>query len=425
MRKLFRKVHLWLSIPLGIIISVICLSGAVLVFQDDVEEWSNPEKYYVGKIEGEPLPIGKLIKIVNSRLENNSVSSVRILSDPKRNYVMGLQEGSRTSVYVNPYTGDITGKSERGDGFFSLVQRLHRWLLGGKGAVGQLIVGYTTLFLVIILLSGIIVWWPKSRKQLKNRLQVKTKYGLKRFWLDLHTSGGAYLLIGLLILSLTGLYYSFDWYRKGLTGLLGIEMTEYHSQKQSGGKPEQSNSYKKETDSKYRGNPNQRGRNPNYRGSGDWDRAQNKPDELQKADSVKAINQKSSYNVFSSWQTVLDELAEKNPNFKSVTIQKGSASVGQNFTFGNIRASDRYTFDNETGKITKIQPYKDQDGATKLRGWIYSLHTGKWGGFLSKVLTCIIALTGGTLSFTGYYIFIIKHKGRKPPKDIVKKNGNV
>lgn len=410
MRHLFNKIHLWLSFPLGIIISIICISGATLVFQDEMQEWSNPRKYFVSEKKGEILPIHELITIVNSKLENNSVNSIQITSDPERNYIMGLKEGGRASVYINPYTGDIMGKSERGEGFFSVIQRLHRWLLGGKGSIGQSVVGYTTFFFVIILISGIIIWWPKNRKQLKGRLQIKTKYGLNRFWIDLHTSGGAYLLIGLLILSLTGLYYSFDWYRKGLTSLLGIEMTEYRGQRSSEEKTGQYNPQREESSNKPQNNFKRKGGDPNYRANADSNKRQSNKDEAQIINSENSTQKYAQNNLFNSWQKVFEELKAKNLNYKSINIQNGSASVSLNFTFGNVRASDQYIFENETGEITRIQLYEDQDRATKLRGWIYSLHTGKWGGLFSKVITFIVALLGGILPFTGYYIFYKKRK---------------
>ena len=47
MRKLFRNIHLWLSLPLGLIISVICLSGASLVFERDITQALQRKLYNV------------------------------------------------------------------------------------------------------------------------------------------------------------------------------------------------------------------------------------------------------------------------------------------------------------------------------------------------------------------------------------------
>ena len=59
MRKFFAKVHLWLSIPFGIIIAIVCLTGAILVFETEILELGYPSRYFVKEVKGEPLsPIG-------------------------------------------------------------------------------------------------------------------------------------------------------------------------------------------------------------------------------------------------------------------------------------------------------------------------------------------------------------------------------
>ena len=56
MRKLFAKIHLWLSIPFGIIIAIVCLTGAILVFETEILEICYPSRYFVKEVKGEPLP---------------------------------------------------------------------------------------------------------------------------------------------------------------------------------------------------------------------------------------------------------------------------------------------------------------------------------------------------------------------------------
>ena len=55
MRKFFAKVHLWLSIPFGIIIAIVCLTGAILVFETEILELGYPSRYFVKEVKGEPL----------------------------------------------------------------------------------------------------------------------------------------------------------------------------------------------------------------------------------------------------------------------------------------------------------------------------------------------------------------------------------
>ena len=55
MRKFFAKVHLWLSIPFGFIIAIVCLTGAILVFEAEILELGYPSRYFVKEVKGEPL----------------------------------------------------------------------------------------------------------------------------------------------------------------------------------------------------------------------------------------------------------------------------------------------------------------------------------------------------------------------------------
>lgn len=121
MRKFFHQIHLWLSIPLGILISVICLTGAILVFEKEITEIMYPETQ-VTQVEGQQV------------------------------------------------------RKQRPE-FFRQVRALHRWLLDapakkGESSVGKTVVGITTVVMIVILISGIVIWFPRNSRTLKNRLQI-------------------------------------------------------------------------------------------------------------------------------------------------------------------------------------------------------------------------------------------------------------
>lgn len=236
---------MWLSVPFGIIITLICFSGAMLVFENEVNELMWPELYFVKQVEAAPLPVDQLLEKVAATLPDDvSVSGVSISSDPERTYQVSLSKPRRSSVYVDQYTGEITGKNQR-SGFFAFMFRMHRWLLdsmnpGGEGIFwGKMIVGVSTLMFVVVLISGIIVWWPRTRKALKNSLKISGTKGWKRFWYDLHVAGGMYALVLLLAMSLTGLTWSFTWYRTAFYKVFGVEVQQQgghghgHGQKES------------------------------------------------------------------------------------------------------------------------------------------------------------------------------------------------
>lgn len=396
MRKFFAKLHLWLSIPLGLIITLVCFTGAILVFDTEISETIYSERYFVDKVGRETIPLDKLIPVVNQQLEKNSVSGVQVPSDPNRNYVMNLTEGRRISAYVNPYTGKVVEVSSFTDTFFGKVMGLHRWLLFATREVGKNIVGYSTLLFVIILITGVAIWWPKSKKQLKNRLAVKTGIGHKRFFYDSHVSLGFYLSIGLLVLALTGLTWSFDWYRKVFYNAFGVKMEQ-----------------RAEMNPSMQARP-ERGQHP-HKNRGEAvpeSRASERPAHGPKQEEASQEKGEAEKIDYSQWQKALNNVKSKVANYRYITVSDGGANVAAMNQYGNTRAVDKYSFDTKKGDITEAKLYADAPNSSKIRGWIYSVHVGSWGGITTKILTFLIALIGGSLPLTGYYIYFMKRKKR-------------
>lgn len=396
MKKIFRKIHLWLSVPFGLIITLVCFSGAMLVFENEVNEWFRRDLYYVETVKESPLPMDKLLEKVATTLPDSvSVTGVSISSDPGRAYQVSLSKPRRASLYVDQYTGEVKGKSER-SGFFMFMFRMHRWLLdsmnpGNEGIFwGKMIVGVSTLLLVFVLISGIVIWWPRTRKALKNSLKITATKGWRRFWYDLHVAGGMYALIFLLAMALTGLTWSFPWYRTAFYKVFGVEVQQRVAQ----GHEQKSDAQKRDTklaahrEKKREGNEVRKGER-----SG---RPEN--------------NHSDMYSVtspFVYWQEIYDKLRRQNPEYKQISISSGTASVSFN-RFGNQRASDRYSFNTDNGEFTETSLYQHQDKSGKIRGWIYSVHVGNWGGMFTRILAFIAALIGAALPLTGYYLWIRK-----------------
>ena len=83
--KIFRKIHLWLSVPFGIIITLICFSGAMLIFEPEITRSVKSDVYYVSSSEGEPLPLGELMETVKASLPDSvSITGVTVFSDKNR-----------------------------------------------------------------------------------------------------------------------------------------------------------------------------------------------------------------------------------------------------------------------------------------------------------------------------------------------------
>lgn len=405
MRKIFRNIHLWLSVPFGILITLICFSGAALVFEKEVMELCHRELYFVKKVEAAPLPMEQLMtKVAATFPDSVSVTGVNISSDSERAYQVTLSKPRRASMYVDQYTGEIMGKYERAP-FFNFMFRMHRWLLDSMkqdGGIfwGKMIVGTSTLMFVFVLISGIVVWWPRTRKALKNSLKIVANKGWRRFWYDLHVAGGMYALVFLLAMALTGLTWSFQWYRTGFYKTFGVEVQPSMGHGNAAANATAKGGKREESPEGRSGRPGNRGEKPEGRGEHSESREGRKR------------------SPYTNWQQVYEQLAEANPDYKLISVSDGSASVALPH-FGNQRGTDRYKFNPRNGEITETTLYKDLDSSGKIRGWIYSVHVGSWGGMLTRILTFIAALVGASLPLTGYYLWIRRLMKRKIKREAI------
>lgn len=346
----------------------------MLIFENEISQAMQYELYHADKVGSTPLPMDVLAQKVQASLPDSvSVTGISVSSDPECTYKVNLSKPRRAAIFIDQYTGQIKGKAER-PAFFMTMFKLHRWLLdsmkpGDNGIFwGKMIVGTSTLMFVVVLVSGIVIWWPRTLKALKKGLTLPVGKGWHKFWHGLHVAGGMYALILVLVMALTGLTWSFSWYRTGFYALFGVEMAKSNGQKMAS------------TD---KGGPN---RHKNLQKDKDKDKD-------------------AKLNIYANWQKVFDHLQKENPEYSLITVSDGKASVSIDH-LGNQRAADTYRFDSATGRITDIQLYKDAETASKLRGWILSVHVGNWGGLTTRILWFLAALLGASLPLTGYYLWI-------------------
>ncbi|MDX9812909.1 MAG: PepSY-associated TM helix domain-containing protein, partial [Bacteroidales bacterium] len=227
MKKILLKLHLWIALPFGLIIALICFTGSIMVFEKEINEKVYKERYKVAQASGERITPAEAAAAAAAVLPDTmKIASVQIPFNKESTYAISTPGRRRITVYVDPYTAKVTAIQNPGDGkFFSTVRELHRWLSfrGENRTIGKRITGVTTFAMVVILITGLIAWFPKNRKGLKNRLKISFRHGPRRMLHDLHVAGGFYSMLFLLIMSLTGLTWSFDWYRDATYKLFGAE----------------------------------------------------------------------------------------------------------------------------------------------------------------------------------------------------------
>ncbi|MCS5490021.1 PepSY-associated TM helix domain-containing protein [Algoriphagus limi] len=230
-RKLFNDIHLYAGLISGIIVILVCLSGTIYVYNTEIKEWADSERYFV-EPSGEMKSLDELKSGLESQL-NGEVTAAFVHEDADRSVQFTLlkegEKGRGTTYFVNPYTGEILAdNSERtaAEEFMSTQFSLHRWLLIDRieepilesmsnRELGRLINGIATSLFLLGVLTGMVIWVPQKVKSWKQGLKIKWSGNWKRINHDLHNTLAFYSLTALFIMSATGLFWSFQWYREG------------------------------------------------------------------------------------------------------------------------------------------------------------------------------------------------------------------
>ena len=350
-KKVFRKIHLWLSVPTGIFIALICFSGAMMVFEKEITELCRHDLYFVQEVKGSTLPEQRLVEIVTATLPDSvSVTGVKTFPEADRAWQVSLSKPRRASVFIDQYTGEIKGRYERLP-FFDTMFHLHRWLLDPSKSIGKWIVGVCTLLLVIILVTGLLMWLTNRKKPLTQSLKISCNKGWHRFWHDLHVAGGIYATIFLLAMALTGLTWSFSWYRTGFYAMLGVDAS-------AGG----------------------HGRPATEQVAAPRHQHPEAPDITEATNGTRPHRH--------------DQADGNRPHRHDQADGNRPEGVGRHGSHSEAKAAEATP---KTGS---------NDRAASVRSTIYKIHTGGWGGIIAKIITFLAALLGATLPITGYYLWI-------------------
>lgn len=356
-KKTTHFLHLWLGLFSGLVVFILGLTGAIYAFSDEIKEWVYQDRLYVEAPAGAArLPLSKLLPIAEQAMGKDRKISRGELSQAKgRTYMFRAMKLNRKAfgywnyyeyyhkVYLNPYTGQLVFKENAKREFFTVVLALHMNLLMGDN-VGHFIIRWSVVCFVVLLLSGMVLWWPKKwkRKQLKKNFKVKWDAKFKRLNYDLHNVFGFYSLLVLLIIALTGLMWSFE-----LT-------TEKKSKVLS--------------------------------------------------DTTKIVDMMPADLILNQALKASPKTAYFLYNFP--VAKSGTVNVSAYQSDMNLYDRVQYRFDRYSGELLqKGLEFNQQTIGTKMISMNYDLHTGSALGLAGKILAFFAGLVAATLPVTGFLIW--------------------
>ncbi|OCW92419.1 sulfite reductase [Macellibacteroides sp. HH-ZS] len=370
-RKISFQLHLWLGIISGLILFIVCITGCLYAFKDEITNLTQPWRF-VTPSNKPTLPPSQIIALSNLAYQTTTKPASITFGAEKDAVSIDYYEpnGNYLTVYINPYHGTVIHKIIRTPNefnFFNFVIKGHKslWL---PATIGKPLVGYGVLMFVVVLITGLILWWPKkwNKKSIKRLSTIKWKASFKRLNFDLHNVPGGYAAILLLILSFTGLIRNMEWFSESIYYLT------------SGGKHLIPYSLPLS------------------------DPSQSKQNIALPIDKLY----QSLKNTEPLGETYYLSLPKDADDVIRVSVEhkKGSYYRTDNLFF------DQYTLKQLSGSGPYAGKYTEVTVADKLRRMNLDIHDGRIIGITGKIMMFLASLVGASLPITGILIWFRKQK---------------
>jgi uncharacterized iron-regulated membrane protein len=200
--------HRWLGLTVGVLLCVAGLTGSILVFWHELDDWVLTRRFGSVVAAGERASIPAVLEMVQTRYAGRglTLSSINLPESEVAPYTIGLVDAAEhwLDVLVNPYTNQIMGDRQWETSWVGRIYELHYQLLAGD--IGLIIMGVVALLTLILSMTGIILW-PGWRKLVAG-FKIKWKAHPKRTNFDIHKVVGIITAIFLTLIGFTGFVWN-------------------------------------------------------------------------------------------------------------------------------------------------------------------------------------------------------------------------
>ncbi|AWH22935.1 MULTISPECIES: sulfite reductase flavoprotein subunit alpha [Stenotrophomonas] len=362
------QLHWFLGITAGTILAIMGLSGAALSFEDELLRAANPGLAGIAEHHADgqpPLSLDELVPMLQAG-SDRPLQRLRVDATGQRPSVARFEGGKEHWVYFDPYSGERFS-TLRGQAFFDFVEDLHRHLAAGER--GKLLTGSCAIILLFFVLSGLYLRWPRQWWRPRTWLAVEWKRSGRSFLWSLHSVVGTWVLLVYLVIVLTGLWWSFDWYRDGVTRLLGDGRSATRAHVQPG------------------------------------------PLDMTRV-------QESLYALPGVRSGYIDlRLPGKPGQPITARVMAGDPALRGG---GHDRAQDSLQIDPGTGAVLEHRPYGQLDAGGKVMTSMFALHSGSFFGLPGRVIVMLSSLCMTLFFITGWMLYLDRRRSQRAARALRK-----
>jgi uncharacterized iron-regulated membrane protein len=367
-KKTLLFIHRWLGFISGLVVFIVSITGCIFCFQDEIQD----AVYSYRHVEVQNTPYIAPSQLKAEALKGRKGATASYIYyygvDRPAGVLVSQPKTGLLYVYLNPYTGKIIHTESPTKNFFIIVEYIHLYLLLPAN-IGQMVVGISVIVFVILMITGIVLWWPKRKSDRKRSFTIKWGGRWRRVNYDLHNVLGFYATSVAIILAVTGLSIAFDWVREGIYTTANLGKAH----------PEEKAEFKSDS---------------LLIGKVDTTQVINKAFLAAKAGSPKA-------EMF----LIYDD-----------ATKAGAVGVTAYAQTLHYYKSDSYSFDKYSGKLLNRTAHEQRSAGAKMNYMNYDIHVGQILGLTGKIIAFLASLICASLPVTGFIIWLGKRKKSKSKK---------
>lgn len=374
-KKFLFKVHMVLGLTAGVILLIMGITGAMLSYQKEILKYINKDSYVVEVPSTKRLSSKEILEKFEQKFPDAKINAFSFSSDENRSVAINVKSNGEGKLarrginyYVNPYTAEVL-PSTQGYSFFKLIERIHRGLIIGE--VGKQLSGISTFALLVLMFSGIYVYWKRIKNSFLKSFIFSFKDKKRAFLSNMHFAIGMWVIPFYLLLCITGVAMTYDWVKDGLYKVSGVEK------------------------------PIRQKRMP-----------------APKNNEAETIVYLSNNDVEKTIQLFNKNVKE----YENATLQIGKKSdvVKISYFAKNAihdRARSEITLNTKTNEVIKNDKFEDKALNDRLMRSIIPLHTGEYFGLLVQGILGLSSLMMVLFTITGFMMYF-KRKKKKSAKKI-------
>ena len=357
-KKFIGKIHLWLGFTSGLVVLFLGITGCILAFEIEIRTITEPEQFSAA--ENKPyLPPSFLKDQAEKHFDGKKLSSLEYPAKGRSVIASYYDADHYKLAALNPYSGKVLKVKNMNRDFFRIIINGH-YYLWLPPSIGQPIVASATLIFLIMMITGVVLWWPKNKAARKQRFSIKWSARWRRVNYDLHNVFGFYMSWIAIFLAITGLVMGFEWFAKSVY----------------------------------------------------WVTSAGKAMPAHEHPVSDTLAKQSGYDIADRlWIDMMPKKTEK----ESIAIYfpitpTDPIEIGINHRPGTYYNIDFYHFDQYTGielpaTGTYAGRFTDASVADKIKRMNYDIHVGAMLGLPGKILAFCASLIAASLPVTGFYIW--------------------